>query len=54
MEIQLNRYIEITPNIRSGKPCITGRRITVADIAIAFFQTKNLIFRTNENSNSPP
>jgi uncharacterized protein (DUF433 family) len=38
MEIQLNRYIEITPNIRSGKPCITGRRITVADIAIAYLR----------------
>ena len=38
MEIQLNRYIEITPNIRSGKPCIAGRRITVADIAIAYLR----------------
>ncbi len=38
MEIQLNRYIEITPNIRSGKPYIAGRRITVADIAIAYLR----------------
>jgi len=38
MQIQLDRYIEITPNIRSGKPCIAGRRITVADIAIAYLR----------------
>ncbi len=38
MEIQLNRYIEITPNIRNGKPCIAGRRITVADIAIPYLR----------------
>ena len=35
MKIQLDQYIEITPNIRSGKPCIAGHRITVADIVIA-------------------
>jgi uncharacterized protein (DUF433 family) len=38
MEIQLNRYLEITPNIRSGKPCISDRRITVTDIAIAYLR----------------
>jgi uncharacterized protein (DUF433 family) len=38
MEVKLNRYIEITPNIRSGKPRIAGRRITVADIAIAYLR----------------
>jgi uncharacterized protein (DUF433 family) len=50
MQIQLNRYIEITPNIRSGKPCIAGRRITVADIAIALlyfgFKTAPTKFKT--------
>jgi uncharacterized protein (DUF433 family) len=30
----LNQYIEITLGTRGGKPRITGRRITVADIAI--------------------
>jgi uncharacterized protein (DUF433 family) len=26
------QYISITPGIRSGKPCITGTRITVYDV----------------------
>jgi uncharacterized protein (DUF433 family) len=30
----LNQHIEIDPGIRGGKPRISGRRITVADIAI--------------------
>lgn len=34
MEITLNRHIEITPEVRGGKPRIAGRRITVADVAI--------------------
>ena len=38
MEITLNRYIEITPGIRSGKPRIAGRRITVADVAIMYLK----------------
>ncbi len=38
MEIQLNRYIEIPPNIRSGKPYIAGRHITVVHIAIAYLR----------------
>jgi len=29
----LNHHIEITPDVRGGKPRIAGRRITVADIA---------------------
>lgn len=37
-EIKLNRHIEITPKIRNGKPRIAGRRITVADIAIAYLR----------------
>ena len=28
----LSKYITIHPGIRSGKPCIVGTRITVADI----------------------
>ena len=38
MEVKLNRYIEITPNVRSGKPRIAGRRITIGDIAIAYLR----------------
>lgn len=28
------QYISINPNIRFGKPCITGTRITVQDILV--------------------
>ena len=51
MEIQLNRYIEITPNIRSGKPCIAGRRITVADIAI---EAKDSTVNLRDTGHFPP
>jgi uncharacterized protein (DUF433 family) len=30
----LDHYIEITPDVRGGKPRIAGHRITVSDIAI--------------------
>ena len=30
--IDLNRFIVIDPDIRGGKPCIRGTRITVYDI----------------------
>lgn len=30
----IDRYIEITPGLRSSKPHIAGHRITVSDIAI--------------------
>jgi uncharacterized protein (DUF433 family) len=26
------KYISINPEIRSGKPCVTGTRITVSDV----------------------
>lgn len=38
MEVTLNRYIEITPEIRTGKPRIAGTRIAVADIAMMYLQ----------------
>jgi uncharacterized protein (DUF433 family) len=38
MKVTLDRYIEITPDIRSGKPRIAGRDITVADVAIAYLR----------------
>jgi uncharacterized protein (DUF433 family) len=34
MELVLDRFIEITPDVRSGKPCLAGTRIAVADIAL--------------------
>jgi uncharacterized protein (DUF433 family) len=30
----IDRYIEVTPGLRGGKPHIAGHRITVSDIAI--------------------
>ncbi len=38
MKVKLDRYIELTPDIRGGKPRIAGRRITVADVAIAYLR----------------
>ena len=38
MKVTLDRYIEITPDIRGGKPRIAGSRITVADVAIAYLR----------------
>ncbi|WP_366838553.1 DUF433 domain-containing protein [Nostoc sp. LPT] len=34
----MNRHIEITPGVRSGKPRIAGTRITVADVAIMYLR----------------
>ena len=34
MEAVLDRHIEITPEVRGGRPRIAGTRITVADIVI--------------------
>jgi uncharacterized protein (DUF433 family) len=34
MSVLLDRYIEITPDVRSGRPCIAGTGFTIADLAI--------------------
>jgi len=34
MEVVLDRYIEMTPGVRSGKPHIADTRITVADVVL--------------------
>ena len=34
MEAVLDRHIEITPDVRGGRSCIAGTRITVADVVI--------------------
>ena len=34
MKVVLDKYIEISPDIRGGKPRISNTRITVADIVI--------------------
>ena len=38
MEIGLDRHIEITPDVRFGKPRIAGTRITVSDIVIMYLR----------------
>lgn len=30
--MEWQQYIQITPDVRSGKPCIVGTRITPADV----------------------
>jgi uncharacterized protein (DUF433 family) len=34
----MSQYIEIRDGVRSGKPCIAGTRITVADVAIMYLR----------------
>lgn len=34
MAAVLDRYIEIKPDVRGGKPCVAGTRISVADIVL--------------------
>jgi uncharacterized protein (DUF433 family) len=34
METKLDRHIETTPDMRGGKPRITGTRIAVADVVL--------------------
>jgi uncharacterized protein (DUF433 family) len=36
--IHSSPYVEITDGVRSGKPCITGTRITVADVAMMYLR----------------
>ncbi len=56
MSMVLDQYIEITPDVRSGRPRIAGTGFTIADLAIrhltvsAFISTKTLI----PTSPSPP
>ncbi|MDM9382550.1 DUF433 domain-containing protein [Chlorogloeopsis sp. ULAP01] len=38
MKNNLHQYIEIVDGVRSGKPCITGTRITVADVAMMYLR----------------
>jgi uncharacterized protein (DUF433 family) len=38
MENSLQKYIEITDGVCSGKPCIAGTRIAVADIATMYLR----------------
>lgn len=38
MKTNLNRYIEVIEGVRSGKPCIAGTRITVADVATMYLR----------------
>ena len=38
MKVAIDRYIEVTPDVRGGKPRIAGRRITIADVAIAYLR----------------
>ncbi len=38
MELVLEKHIERTPEVRSGKPRIAGRRITVSDIVVWHFR----------------
>lgn len=34
MQAELDRHIEVTPDVRGGLPRIAGTRITVADVAL--------------------
>lgn len=34
MENVLTQHVEIRPEVRGGKPCISGTRIAVADVAV--------------------
>ncbi|MEH2283816.1 MAG: DUF433 domain-containing protein [Nostoc sp.] len=38
MKNDLHHYIEIADGVRSGKPCIAGTRISVADIAMMYLR----------------
>lgn len=34
MAMVLDGYIELTPEVRGGKPCLSGTRLTVADVVV--------------------
>ncbi len=34
MNVNLDRHLESTPNVRRGRPCLAGTRISVGDIVI--------------------
>lgn len=38
METTLDRHIETTPEVCSGRPRIAGRRMTVADVVIMYLR----------------
>ena len=38
MDNVLTQHIQITPNLRGGKPCISGTRIAVSDVAVTHLQ----------------
>lgn len=38
MAMLLDRYIETTPDVRGGRPCIAGTRFTIADLAISHLE----------------
>ena len=38
MDNVLTQHIRITPSLRGGKPCISGTRIAVADVAVLHLQ----------------
>ncbi|MBW4687934.1 MAG: DUF433 domain-containing protein [Komarekiella atlantica HA4396-MV6] len=43
MKNDFHHYIEIADGVRSGKPCIAGTRISVADIAMMYYLLKLII-----------
>src|SRR5215216_1900552 len=38
MAIALDRYIEITPDVRGGRPRVADTRMTVADVALMYLR----------------
>lgn len=50
MKVAIDRYIEVTPDVRGGKPRIAGRRITIADVAISYLRLR-IRYHLDENVN---
>lgn len=38
MLVVLDHYIETTPDVRGGKPCVAGSRITVAEVVLMYLR----------------